>query len=89
MGSLHPAIGQLAGLADSGPWLRTLEVFLDLAGDARAAASVLHVQRGSLYHRLRRIEELAKVDLRSGSDRLALHLSIKTARLAGLWKGDG
>jgi sugar diacid utilization regulator len=81
---LHPGLTRLLATREADIWLRTLEVYLDLACDARAAARQLNIQRGSLYHRLERIQELAAVDLRTGSDRLALHLGLKIARLAGL-----
>lgn len=64
--------------------VRTLEVYLDYAGDVQATAASLHVHRTSLYHRLRRVERLAKTDLSSGDERLILHLSLKLGRLAGL-----
>ncbi len=62
---------------------RTLESYLDLGGDARAAAEALYVHRSSLYGRLHRIEEVAGVDLHSGEDRLELHLGIRLWRLSG------
>ena len=82
--SLHPGLATLMGLRDADIWLDTLETWFDLGGDARAAAVTLSVQRGTLYHRLNRIEQLASVDLGRGDDRLALHLGLKLMRLAGL-----
>lgn len=67
--------------------LETLEVYLDTGGDAQATAARLCLARGSLYYRLRRIEELAGVDLRDGGERLTLHLGLKLARLSGRWSG--
>lgn len=61
----------------------TLECYLDLGGDARAAAEALFVHRSSLYGRLRRIEHIAGVDLHSGEDRLELHLGLRLWRLGG------
>jgi GAF domain-containing protein len=63
--------------------IATLERYLDLGGDARAAAEQLFIHRSSLYGRLHRIEEVAGVDLRSGEDRLELHLGLRLWRLAG------
>jgi hypothetical protein len=63
--------------------LRTLETYLELAGDAKRTAQELALHRTSLYYRLSKIEELAEVDLKSGADRLAAHLSIKALRLSG------
>lgn len=83
-GSLHPGLTTLMGLRDADIWLDTLETWFDLGADARAAAVSLSVQRGTLYHRLNRIEQLASVDLGRGDDRLALHLGLKLMRLAGL-----
>jgi hypothetical protein len=79
--ALHP--GLLGLLRDpNGSWLvETLERFLDNAGDAATTASDLSLHRASLYYRLRRIEQVAGVDLRKGEDRLALHLGLRLARL--------
>jgi len=65
--------------------ITTLETYLDLAGDAKASAERLSLHRGTLYYRLQKAERIAGVDLRSGSDRLALHLGLKLARLIGLY----
>jgi sugar diacid utilization regulator len=61
----------------------TLETYLDLAGDAKATAERLHLHRGTLYYRLDKAERLAGIDVRNGYDRLAVHLGLKLARLAG------
>jgi len=85
--ALHPGLVTLLGLRDGSIWLDTLECYFDLGCDARGAAVAMNVQRGTLYHRLHRIEELASVDLHKGDDRLALHLGLKLIRLAGLANG--
>lgn len=69
---------------DSETLLRTLECYLDHAGNAVAAAQQLFVHRGTLYYRLDRIEEITGVELRDGVQRLSLHVGIKLARLAGI-----
>lgn len=81
---LHPGLGRV--LADSrGPQLaRTLECYLDNGCSAPETAKQLFLARGSLYHRLRRIEEIGLIDLRNGDDRLDVHLSLKVARLRGI-----
>jgi DNA-binding PucR family transcriptional regulator len=84
MNSLHPGLTKLFEARDAHVWLQTLECYFDLGCDARGAAKLLFINRGTLYHRLHRIEEIAGVDLSSGRDRLALHLGLKLARLAGL-----
>jgi hypothetical protein len=61
--------------------VRTLEAYLDHAGDVKATAAALSLHRGGLYYRLRRIEELAEVDLHDGEDRLLCHLALRLARL--------
>jgi hypothetical protein len=61
----------------------TLEAYLEHAGDARAAAAALFLHRSSLYQRLRRIEEVAGVDLRRGDDRLDLHLGLRLWHISG------
>jgi len=64
--------------------VQTLECYLDHAGDVQRTSAALYLHRTSLYHRLRRLEQLAGVDLATGDDRLALHLGLKIARLQGL-----
>jgi hypothetical protein len=64
--------------------VRTVETYLDLAGDAKATAAALCTHRATLYHRLARVEALFGMDMRTGSDRLAVHLGLKVARLAGV-----
>jgi sugar diacid utilization regulator len=68
---------------DAASLVPTLEAYLEHAGDVAAAADELYVHRSSLYNRLRRIEEVAGVDIRSGADRLDLHLGLRLWRMAG------
>jgi hypothetical protein len=82
--ALPDGLLRLMQRSDAGVWLKTLETYLDLAGSAPATALALHVHRVSLYARLRKIEEVAGIDLGDGQQRLALHLGVKLARLAGL-----
>ncbi len=76
-------VARLIASSDAAVLVPTLECYLDLGGDARAAAEALYVHRSSLYGRLHRIEEVAGVDLRSGEDRLELHLGLRLWRLGG------
>ena len=62
----------------------TLEMYLDNAGSVQQTRQLLSIERASLYYRLRRIEEVAGIDLNDGNTRLALHMSLKMARLLGL-----
>jgi hypothetical protein len=62
--------------------VRTVEAYLENGGDASAAATELFIHRSSLYNRLRRVEELSGVSLRSGGARLELHLGLRLLRLA-------
>ena len=64
--------------------MTTLEVYLDHACDAKLSAEALFLHRASLYYRLQRIEQIAGVNLKSGADRLALHIGLKLARLLGM-----
>uniref|UniRef100_UPI0025B13D59 PucR family transcriptional regulator n=1 Tax=Amycolatopsis solani TaxID=3028615 RepID=UPI0025B13D59 len=74
----------ITALVDADPELLvTAETFLDRAGDSRAVAERLGVHRATVYHRLRRIEELTGFDLGDGERRLVLHLGIKAAKLLG------
>lgn len=77
-----PAIKALQAADQHGILLESLECYLDNAGDVRRAANVAFVHRATFYQRLRRIEEVTGCDLRSGSDRLMLHLALKIRALA-------
>ncbi|WP_206516630.1 PucR family transcriptional regulator [Microbacterium oxydans] len=83
--SLHPGLKRLLQAEDDGESLvRTLDVFLENAGNVQATATEMCVHRATVYYRLKRIEQLAEVDLSKGDDRLSLHFSLKVARLIGL-----
>ncbi|SEL05278.1 PucR family transcriptional regulator [Nonomuraea pusilla] len=86
---LHPGLEYLLGDRQHLPLLETLETYLDLAGSAVATSRALRLHRTSLYYRLRRVEELARTDLKDGGERLALHLSLKLARLSGRYRPRG
>lgn len=74
----------LAHLIEAEPELaRTLETFLDRGGDVRRSAEELALHRSGLYYRLRRIEEVAELDLDDGDDRLLAHLALRARGLDG------
>ncbi|MFF4053302.1 PucR family transcriptional regulator [Streptomyces chartreusis] len=79
---VHPAVRQL--LDADRELFTTAELYLDKAGDARATAAELGLHRASVYHRVRRIEDVTQLDLSDGQHRLLLHLGIKVSRLLGL-----
>src|SRR4051794_39430166 len=69
-------------LAGDQSLVRTLEASLDHAGDVKRPAAALSLHRGGLYYRLRRIEDVAGVNLHDGEDRLLCHLALRLARLS-------
>jgi hypothetical protein len=78
----NPLVPGLAELMKSQPVLfETLESYLRNAGQVQKTASELFIHRATLHYRLRRVEELCKLDLNNGDDRLSLHLALKTHRL--------
>ena len=79
----HDGLRRLLDLPEALPLLETLETYLDAAGNAQLTAELLHLHRTSLYYRLQRVEQLARTDLKNGVERLALHLSLKVARMTG------
>ncbi|WP_320668680.1 helix-turn-helix domain-containing protein [Patulibacter defluvii] len=81
--ALHPGLRTLLARPQTHFLVHTLERYLDRAGDAAATAADLFVHRTTLYHRLRRIEEIGGLDLADGEQRLELHLGLKIARLQG------
>ncbi|QKW34405.1 helix-turn-helix domain-containing protein [Actinomadura sp. NAK00032] len=58
---------------------QTARIYLDLAGNVQQTAKTLNIHRQTLYHRLRRIEELTALTLTNGQDRLTLHLALTLA----------
>lgn len=68
---------------DAATLVATLETYLDSGGDTGVSAAALFVHRTSLYHRLRRIEEVTGVSLSSGDGRLELHLGLRLWRMTG------
>jgi PucR C-terminal helix-turn-helix domain/GGDEF-like domain len=78
---LHPG---LMRLFEHHSLVVTLETYLDHACDTKQTAEALFLHRASLYYRLQRIEELTGASLRSGADRLTLHLGLKLAWLSGI-----
>ena len=61
--------------------VQTLETFLDAAGKVNVTASRLHIHINTLSYRLRRIEEIMRVDLENMNQRAALYLELKMAKL--------
>jgi len=81
---LHPGLPKLFDLQSKESLVATLEAYLDNGCDTKLTAEALFLHRASLYYRLQRIEQLTGTSLKSGADRLALHSSLKLARLLGL-----
>jgi PucR C-terminal helix-turn-helix domain/GGDEF-like domain len=84
--SLHPGLERLLTDPEAVPLLRTLETYLDLAGNALATSERLQLHRTSLYYRIQRLEQLAGTNLKDGNERLNLHLGLKLARLTGRYR---
>jgi DNA-binding PucR family transcriptional regulator len=81
--AIPPTLLALLGNPNGREIIRSVEVYLDHAGDAKAAVEALKVHRTTLYYRLGRFSELTGLDLSDGGDRLAIHVGLKLARLAG------
>ncbi|MGH8961898.1 MAG: PucR family transcriptional regulator [Jatrophihabitantaceae bacterium] len=76
--AVHPAADRLA--AQHGPdLLLTARALLDHGGDVTGTAEQLHIHRTTLYYRLERIEALTGVNLRTGPDRVDLHMALRLA----------
>ncbi|MGI6871830.1 PucR family transcriptional regulator [Amycolatopsis sp. 3B14] len=59
---------------------RTLRVYLDSFGDVRRAAEVLHLHANSMRYRLKRLADLASLDLDDPDARLAVQLVLAAIR---------
>ena len=73
--------GRLQSLVDSDrdrgtSYVQTLQAFLDAFGDVRAAAEVVRVHPNTFRYRLRRLSELAGLDLDDPVERLVAHLQL-------------
>src|SRR3954454_5579048 len=75
---LAPLLGD--GNARTRVLLETLEAYLACGGRKAEAARVLHLERQSLYLRLRRIEEVLGVSLDDEDVVLGLHLAVRAWR---------
>jgi hypothetical protein len=85
---VDPAIQRLLDDPD-GTLLTTARRYLDRAGSAQATAAALNIHRQTLYHRLRRIEQITGLDLADGQDRLRLHLGLSLAPLVAVRTSGG
>ncbi|MGW4420820.1 PucR family transcriptional regulator [Streptosporangium sp. NPDC004631] len=81
---LEPGVNRLLASDKDGTLTHTLEAFLDHAGNVKETSEILNLHRTSLYYRLSRAEEITGLTLSDGNNRLALHLGLKVARLAGI-----
>ncbi|MFI0469835.1 PucR family transcriptional regulator [Saccharopolyspora sp. 5N102] len=83
-----PALDALEREAGHRGLVTTLETFLDNAGDVARTAQELSIHRATLYHRLKRIEQLTGCALSRGEDRLTLHLGLKMRALAAGYRTE-
>jgi hypothetical protein len=84
--ALDPRIRTILDAGDPS-LVTTLEAYLDSGCDMKRTCGLLKVHRGTVYYRLQKAESLSGLRLADGMDRLALHLGLKIARLAGLTSG--
>lgn len=84
---VHPGI---VGLIEQGrdDLLRTLETYLANGGDVRRTSEDMYLHRSTLYYRLEKLTEAVGSDLSDGETRFELMLSLRLARLAGLYRPD-
>ena len=80
-GAVPPQLLPLLESESGRDLVRTVETYLDSAGDARTTVAALSVHRTSLYYRLGRFTELTGLDLNDGEQRLQVHLGLKLLRL--------
>jgi GAF domain-containing protein len=81
--ALDPRVGALFATGDA-DLVNTLETYLEFGCDAKKTSAHLNLHRATLYYRLDKARVLSGADLRDGNDRLAIHLSLKLARLVQL-----
>jgi hypothetical protein len=82
-GDVDPIDPRVRALLAYSQLARTVETFLDNAGNAGTTARQLDIHRATLYQRLTRVSDLCALDIqRSGDDRLAAHVGLRLATLA-------
>lgn len=64
--------------------IKTLEAFFQCHGNLSETAEVLIVHRNTLLYRMKRINEIAQIDLERPETRLALHLALTIRRLLAM-----
>jgi purine catabolism regulator len=69
-------------------YLATLSAYLNANCNIRAAARDLHVHANTLIHRLKRIEEVAGLDLDKADTRLQVHVALKVHELERRFGGE-
>ncbi len=84
---VHPGIVSLIE-QNRDDLLRTLETYLANGGDVRRTSEDMYLHRSTLYYRLERLTEAVDGDLSDGETRFDLMLSLRLARLAGLYRTD-
>jgi PucR family transcriptional regulator, purine catabolism regulatory protein len=67
--------------------LRTLEGYFEAQGNLRETAERLAIHRNTLLYRLRRISQIADVDMDRTEDMLALQLALKAHRVLTRYEG--
>lgn len=82
---VHPGI---VSLIEQGrdDLLHTLETYLANGGDVRRTSEDMYLHRSTLYYRLEKLTEAVGSDLSDGGTRFDLMLSLRLARLAGLYR---
>lgn len=68
--------------------LHTLETYLANGGDVRRTSEAMFLHRSTLYYRLEKLTEAVGSDLSDGETRFHLMLSLRLARLSGLYRPD-
>lgn len=80
--AIPDSVRRLIEHPDGGALIETIETYLDNGADTGVTAAALYVHRTSLYHRLRRVEEITGLDLSTGDGRLEMHLGLRLWRMA-------
>jgi PucR family transcriptional regulator, purine catabolism regulatory protein len=68
-------------LRNNADLIKTLEAFFNAHGNLSQTAEALIVHRNTLLYRMRRINEIAEIDMERPETRLALHLALTIRRL--------
>ncbi|WP_197375591.1 helix-turn-helix domain-containing protein [Mycolicibacterium baixiangningiae] len=70
-------------------YVETLQTYFENVGNVQRTADKLYLHLSTVRYRLKRIEEIAEIDLREEEDRLCMQLALRLVRFSGSARSIG